>query len=456
MLKANTFATFIAFFVPVFFVTNLFSVITAFGWGLVNYHSYLAIAGLFLYLILRPGLSTIVLVKEVSLISIFYCTFMFVCLSSLLFISNEPSSIQEFMGYAWMCIFCLGFVFAFKHEGMLKATSYGSLVAVLLMSFINIYEFVDSDFRVYANAVNDMEDVIVGRASRILGLHPDQNTSSYAIVFSVYVISYYLNKKLAILIAILSFFPVVATFSRSGIVLWALVLLLIAITTDGGKLSIRGALAGTFTLALITYMVLSGQLIELLINAGFENSLNQDMRDRLSGNIFNQTDASSGERKDLVSRSVEAFTSNPIGGIGLGIFGSDDIFYENSAHNMFLQLGAELGLMGLASYVFLMAIPLFLKSWFAAKFSILAIFVSLFTHTALWEPWFLYCTAMALVFIPRDARLKNDGNRRRNKSKKRKRRKKVKKSSHHSTLQHKSNTVSATVSLKQPQSSTDH
>ena len=114
MLKANFIAALIAFFVPVIFVTNLFGVIGEFGWGFVNYHSYLTITGLFLYLILLAGSSRYVVTKEVFLFIIFYSIFMFTCLLSLLLVANQSDSIDEFTGYAWMCIFSIGFVFSFK------------------------------------------------------------------------------------------------------------------------------------------------------------------------------------------------------------------------------------------------------------------------------------------------------------------------------------------------------
>lgn len=428
MLKANFIAALIAFFVPVIFVTNLFGVIGEFGWGFVNYHSYLTITGLFLYLILLAGSSRYVVTKEVFLFIIFYSIFMFTCLLSLLLVANQSDSIDEFTGYAWMCIFSIGFVFSFKYEGMLKATTYGALIAVLLMSFFNIYEFVDSDFRVFENAVGANDDVVVGRANRIAGLHSDQNASAYAIIFSIFVISYYLKKNFMLLLAVLSFFPIIATFSRSGIVLWAVTVVYIGITRDDGRFSTIGALTSIIFLCLVTYLIVSGQLIELIINAGYGDSLNKDMANRLSGNIFGQTDGSSEERRDLVANAIDAFISNPITGIGLGVFGSDDIL-GNSAHNMFLQLGAELGLMGLVTYCYLFAIPVILKSWFGFKFATLAMFVSLFSHTVLWEPWFLYCTAMCLVIIPMQTRIaKEEIRHRKVTTRKRKKKRRVRRS----------------------------
>lgn len=445
MLKGNKLATFVAFFTPLWFVSNLYGFVTEFGWGFLNYHSFIAMTIVFAFLALSSGKQAFVIPKEVTLFSSWYLLFMFVCLLSLLVVGNQSNSIDEFMGYAWGCVVGLGFVFSFKYKGMMKASGIGFFIAVALVGFFNTYEFFNPDFRVYANAVGAMDDVAVGGASRVLGLYPDQNASAYAIVFGLYILSYFISPRACLFLAIIFLIPIVAAGSRSGMLLWGLLVFLLGVTkAKGSGVDIKGLIISSSIIGLLTYSVLSGELVKQVDLAGYGNHLTNDMRERLSGNIVNQDDGSSIERKELVARAVDSFTSNPITGTGLGTFHLTDTdqIRQNRAHNTFLQLGAELGILGLLSYFLLFIIPIILKSWYGIKYAALVAAVSLFSHTILWEAWFVLCSAMAVAIIPWHQRLQRAAGHRKLNSRKsskkksysRKKRKRTKRTSSESNL----------------------
>jgi O-antigen ligase len=68
---------------------------------------------------------------------------------------------------------------------------------------------------------------------------------------------------------------------------------------------------------------------------------------------------SSEARRTLMSESIQAFIENPLTGVGAGNFkdwnpeGRDQAWHE--AHNVLLQVAAELGILGLAVFGFLLA-----------------------------------------------------------------------------------------------------
>lgn len=188
--------------------------------------------------------------------------------------------------------------------------------------------------------------VQLGVAYRASGLAGNANELAIltvtALPISAYMMAFARNRAHRALLAVVTLALVGATFTtlaRTGLIAMVVVLAAIAVRERRRRWVRAGVLA--FIL-----------LLPLLIPAGFWL--------RLAGSGSLMGDYSSYLRSGAMRAGVTMFSENPVTGVGLGAYLDKstqygDILWSLVAHNMYLHVAAESGLLGLAGMVFLIA-----------------------------------------------------------------------------------------------------
>ena len=104
--------------------------------------------------------------------------------------------------------------------------------------------------------------------------------------------------------------------------------------------------------------LLSGIVLAVVL-AGFVAIVPTGYSNRLS-TIFNIEEDPTGSaeaRRELLSRGIEIASSHVLVGVGLGNYHQYS-YFEQVAHNSYLEIAAELGLIGLAAYMVMLIVPL--------------------------------------------------------------------------------------------------
>lgn len=147
-------------------------------------------------------------------------------------------------------------------------------------------------------------------------------------------------RLLALITVLATFFSVMFTFSRSGF-LGLFLAILVLVWKIGRKYRMR-IVAGSAVLAVVLFVAMPGSY-----------------RHRIS-TIFNpQADQtnSAQERQELMKVAANLAVRRSILGLGMGNFHIYS-FHEKVAHNSFLEIAAELGIVGLLAYLGLIFYPL--------------------------------------------------------------------------------------------------
>lgn len=147
-------------------------------------------------------------------------------------------------------------------------------------------------------------------------------------------------RLLALITVLATFFSVMFTFSRSGF-LGLILAILVMVWKIGRKYRMR-IVAGSAVLAVVLFVAMPGSY-----------------RHRIS-TIFNpQADQtnSAQERQELMKVAANLAVRRSVLGLGMGNFHIYS-FHEKVAHNSFLEIMAELGIVGLLAYLGLIFYPL--------------------------------------------------------------------------------------------------
>lgn len=193
---------------------------------------------------------------------------------------------------------------------------------------------------------------------------------------------------------------VIATFSRSSIIAWVLIMLILTVKRSLPKS------------AVITAALVLG--LSVIFLSSFENYL--DSRRELeaaSSNIlsrldffssFKFDDDSSEERAAVIRGGWELFLQNPVFGAGAGA--TQFWAHRGSTHNQLLLLAAEYGIFGISMWVWLVIIlwkgRFFKERGLQLAMVFLFVFMSMFTHQMLDAASYWLATA-ALISIRKKA-----------------------------------------------------
>lgn len=138
--------------------------------------------------------------------------------------------------------------------------------------------------------------------------------------------------------------------------------------------------------------------------------------DRVSSISTDRSDDSVNERLNYYSHALQSIKKNPILGVGIGNWKIESIDYASNimkaytvpyhVHNDFLQIGAEIGLLGLIFYAFVVVYPILISLNKILKkehndfyIIVLLVLISYFIDSMLNFPMSRSITHMQLIFI---------------------------------------------------------
>ncbi len=221
----------------------------------------------------------------------------------------------------------------------------------------------------------DTEGAVLGRAAAMF-INPTSAGEAILLVFVIGCVV--IPAKYRVALFVLSGAAVITTFSRSSIIAWVLLAVILVYKRSLSKS------------AVITLLSVAGVSLALL--GAFESYL--ESREELtaaSSNIlsrldffstFKFTDDSSEERAGVIQAGWDLFLDNPI--IGAGAGATHFWSHRGSTHNQLILLAAEYGLLGIMLWVWLLVIlwkgKFFEEKGLHASLVFLFVFMTLFTH----------------------------------------------------------------------------
>lgn len=254
-------------------------------------------------------------------------------------------------------------------------------LVVVASCAINVAEFF------LGGAVMQWMSNVPGRAA---GLFENSNDSAMFICIAVPVIAMGLSTRSRLLLYAVTFVGVYVTFSRGGLVDWAIA---VAATELGLGYGRRGwATRAT----LLTMVVLAVALSLSFFSAELTKSVSAVLWPYLDANTSARmeflSNDSSEQRMAVLQRGLEAFADAPIFGHGVGYTHSWEI--PISVHNMIVLVLAELGLIGAVWYMlFLLSLARYGRPY-GPLIVLLLLVTGMFSHNHFERP----ALAIAITF----------------------------------------------------------
>jgi len=202
----------------------------------------------------------------------------------------------------------------------------------------------------------------VGRSG---GFYGNPNTAGFFIATALPLACIRAGAAKRIFYTTLAIVGVSLTFSRGAVAELMAAIVVTNLFAVGGALKLRKT--RLFTLMILAILILLGFFFFTLIQSVLLPYLNHDTMQRLQ--VF--ATASTFQRYDLVIYGIQLFLDHPLFGAGVGsTFAS---LYQQSSHNLVVQIAAEFGLVGLAwlgaLWVILWRYPRPINIWFLAVFT---------------------------------------------------------------------------------------
>lgn len=343
----------------------------------VMWYGFTLSVGMFLYLIKRRQivLDTITM----HFIAWAFALFFYAGLSSILVSGGTPEGVQAVIALGEVLALAVVFSLLFGYRNTQRVAAYAVLIAVVCGVLINCLDFATKGSLGLSS--------VPGRAA---GFYENSNMSGKYLVFGMGLSVGVVPKRWRWLYCLLVATGVFVTFSRSSMMMWALTVVLVA--WFGGFLFSRAlslGLIGALLVVLGTTLV-AGEWGDHVRQFGLGEYLDKNTSARISSGFVGQGDYSSHERALVAEMGLERFLQAPF--LGLGIGATRTWEFGVSTHNQYLQVGAELGAVGLA---FLLALIWLLWRTATAPGRVTALlyaFSCVFTHNNLDSP------AMAIVW----------------------------------------------------------
>lgn len=276
--------------------------------------------------------------KNLSIIKlpIFYWIVFYLSLVLLYFITHNHLDVLEFRKEIFALIFFLCLIIIMSYDENLNLTKKAILIATLIAIFNNIYEFFNPF--VFYSETSDLK--IIGRSA---GFYVNANNAGEAIVLGLLLSFSIVSKKFKYLFLVLSFLGILATFSRTALFGFFLVVFFLIKNNE-----INRTFGTTVIITLGISIVLLFPFLEDLLKTFFGSDA-QNLINRL--NFFtggNTVDFSQKERTQVALTAFNLFADNIFFGAGLGV--TEHWQYRVGAHNMYLTFMAEFGFIGIFLY----------------------------------------------------------------------------------------------------------
>ena len=285
----------------------------------------------------------------------------------------------------------IGMFIIASSKNTLRSMLYALLIVAIFGSLMNIAEFF----------IDNMTWSPI--PSRAAGWYMNPNISGRFLVMSLIFATIVTPKKFFWPLVLLVSIGVFLTFSRTSwfeLLIAIVGLSFIRNIAPGQRvnmLSIRPAgfialMLGMIISLSLLYLLFSGQAGELIKGTFFESYLSQDTIARISGDF---TDDSANERTQVFLGALTIGMENPI--IGAGLAHTYEWQYPVGPHNDYVLLFAERGILGLASYLWLLAIIWTFGSSYSRLYVAILAFSSIATHTTFEQPGTYIFIAIALL-----------------------------------------------------------
>ena len=274
----------------------------------------------------------------------------------------------------------------------------GIAFATFTAAGISYAEFLNPDFTAIVDQRYEHDKIREGEITRVGGLHINSNSNARFLAFGMFVSCFFLPQRLRLLFCLFVGAAVFTTVSRSGMLTWALAMVMLAYLGQLGSGKIHTKLIGIVGISALGLLLTTGQIPKLIESTGMDEFMSEQMITRLSSGFFNQEDESTAIRKDLIALSLEMYADNPILGTGPGqsrALGDVGL----GSHNMILQIAAEFGTVGLIAYFSLLLIPLSLRSSKATCFFILFTVSGMFAHDLLVKAVMAFILPAGIVLL---------------------------------------------------------
>lgn len=290
------------------------------------------VSGLFLF-VLRHGFR----LPQPRLARLIYWSVAFAASSALSFVlvsgagaDTMQALIYVVEGVSILVVFAL----LLTDPRLAKHAAYAVFLVTTLAVCVNYIEFFH---------LSPWEFSIVG--GRAAGLYMNPNITGHILVFGMIISATVLPKQLRFLFCVFVLSGTVLTFSRAAMMLWCLAVVLLtwfkafmlpralSFSVAGGVIVVAGVL------------LVSGRMLGLLDAVGLGGYLDENTTARMSGSFIGQGDFSTKGRMMVAEKGLQMFFESPLigKGIGAGLSKTDGL----EAHNMYIQIAAEQGLIGL-------------------------------------------------------------------------------------------------------------
>ncbi len=308
----------------------------------------------FSYLIFKYSISDLFGLLKKEKIILFYLGFIFISGISMFAANNKAESLLIFSTY-------LTFFFSFISIFLIVKKQVLEIVTIFL--FFCLGSLIIDSLSILSSLIQDtvVEGNTFSRANTYRGLTANINISAFMLTMKSPVIIYFLfkhqkNRLKVCLLSIVLLMVVISIFvllSRGAFIAFAistfLLILYFFIKSINGKFFIPSIYLAVIV---VGYFISSS-----LINSADSNIIN----DRFSSINMDRTDNSIDERIRFYSAAIKSISINPILGIGIGNWKVEGIQYDaknlegyrvaNHAHNDFLQVAAESGLIALLFFL---------------------------------------------------------------------------------------------------------
>ncbi|MCK5726509.1 MAG: O-antigen ligase family protein [Thiotrichaceae bacterium] len=285
----------------------------------------------------------------------------------------------------------IGIFIITSNNKILLGALYSLLAVAIFGSLMNIAEFF----------IADLSWSYI--PSRMSGWYVNPNISGKFLVMSLIFSSIITPRKYFWPLVVLVSIGVLLTFSRTswlGLFIAVLGLSFIRNIKPGERVNLLDIKPSSFIAlffaglvgSVLVYFLLSGQIGEFIQGTLFESYLSQDVISRINGDF---TDDSANERLQVFLSALTVGMENPLTGAGLAY--TYEWQYPVGPHNDYVLLFAERGILGLISYLWLLAIIWITGSSYSRLYVAVLAFSSIATHNTFEQPATYLFIAIALL-----------------------------------------------------------
>jgi len=343
----------------------------------------------------------------------------FVLASGRFTITQRSAVLLAYWAAAFAALCCLAFLWSSQSEVATQVLVTNTEALCLLIAFLYLFRKRDSQqlaaiamgLAVLLGVVTIYGEffyptvwqftTVPGRAA---GLYENPNIAGNCLVLGMVLSAWNMPKHLRWWFCILVGTVVLLTFSRSSMILWGIAMIALAWHDRFAWRRWRSLAAIGGLLVLAGSAIVLGRMTGVLEIIGIGDLLTDNTFNRVTGSFFSQTDESAQGRRLVAQEGLRLFLNAPMTGQGLGA--TREWQYAGSTHNMYILMGAEMGIFGVALFLALIGILWSARTPLAQTVAVLFAVGSAFSHNQLDQPAMMIVLAL-VVSIPHDRAIRS-------------------------------------------------